>query len=54
MVRIWVLSPFWHPEFSGAAIQASRILPRLARQGFRVTVLTPADHLSAKMGGLRT
>ena len=53
MTHVWAISPYWHPDFSGAAIQAARILPRLLGRGFRVTVLTPADHLSAELRGRR-
>ena len=53
MTHVWAISPYWYPDFSGAAIQASRILPRLSSRGFRVTVLTPADYLSAEMSGRR-
>ena len=53
MAHVWAILPFWRPDFSGPAIQASRVLPRLSSRGFRVTVLTPADHLAAHLGGQR-
>lgn len=49
--RIWLLTRYYHPNFSGAAIQAHQILTRLVQRGFQVTVLTAADHLAGDLAG---
>jgi len=49
--RVWAVSEYYHPNFSGAAIQAHRILTRLARQGLGVTVLTIADQAASSLVG---
>lgn len=41
--RIWAVCEYYYPNFSGAAIQAHRILSRLAVDGFSVCVWTTAD-----------
>ncbi|MEZ6120775.1 MAG: glycosyltransferase family 4 protein [Pirellulaceae bacterium] len=40
---IWAVSRLYVPNFSGAAIQAQRLLSGLARQGWQIHVLTSAD-----------
>ncbi len=48
---IWAISEYYHPNFSGAAIQAHRILVRLAHQGHAVHVLAAADQLARSLAG---
>jgi glycosyltransferase involved in cell wall biosynthesis len=51
LIRVWAISRYYHPNFSGAATQAHQILQRLARQGFSITVLAAADHLARDLAG---
>lgn len=46
--RIWAISEYYAPNFSGAAIQAHQILSGLVTPGFEVEVLTQADQVCAK------
>lgn len=48
---IWGVAEYYYPNFSGAAIQAHRILSRLAGSGTRVKMLTLADQAAAKQAG---
>jgi glycosyltransferase involved in cell wall biosynthesis len=48
---IWAISEYYQPNFSGAAIQAHRILSRLAAAGFAVHVLTAADQAARQLAG---
>ncbi|MDG2380244.1 MAG: glycosyltransferase family 4 protein [Pirellulaceae bacterium] len=49
--RIWAVSEYYFPNFSGAAIQAHQILDRLAQQGHQIQVLTMADQAARKLAG---
>ncbi|MCP4189856.1 MAG: glycosyltransferase family 4 protein [Planctomycetaceae bacterium] len=49
--RVWAVTEYYFPNFSGAAIQAHQVLDRLAQQGHQVQVLTMADHASRKLVG---
>ncbi|MFC2023140.1 glycosyltransferase family 4 protein [Chloroflexota bacterium] len=51
VIRVWLLSRLYHPNFSGAAIQGHRVLSRLAIREFQTTVLAAADHLARDMKG---
>jgi len=49
--EICAVSEYYYPNFSGAAIQAHRILSRLTAHGFAVRVVTTADQAAAGLGG---
>ena len=51
--RIWAISEYYAPNFSGAAIQAHQILSGLVTQGFEVEVLTQADQVARNLQGQR-
>jgi glycosyltransferase involved in cell wall biosynthesis len=51
VTRIWAISRYYHPNFSGAAIQAHQILRRLAIQGFSVSVVAAGDHMARDLAG---
>ena len=53
-IHIWVIITLYHPNFSGAAIQAHQVFRELVRQGFSVTVLTTGNHAAAALRGQRT
>lgn len=44
---IWGVTEYYYPNFSGAAIQAHRILSQLAASGMRVRMLTVADQAAS-------
>ena len=48
---IWAITEYYQPNFSGAAIQAHRILSRLAAQGYPVHVLAAADQAARHLAG---
>ena len=48
---VWAISEYYQPNFSGAAIQAHRILSRLVAQGYPVHVLTAADQAARHLAG---
>jgi glycosyltransferase involved in cell wall biosynthesis len=48
---IWAISEYYEPNFSGAAIQAQRILSRLAANGYSIHVLTAADQAARPLAG---
>ena len=48
--RIWAISRYYHPVYSGAAIQGHRVLSRLAQGGFSVVVLTSGVHEASSLG----
>lgn len=50
-IHIWAIISRYNPNFSGAAIQAHRILTELANQGFTVTVLTPGNDDASYLRG---
>lgn len=47
--RIWAVTEYYHPNFSGAAIQSHRILSRLAARGSDVCVWTAADQAARQL-----
>jgi len=49
--KVWAVSFYYHPNFSGAAIQAHRILKGVVRAGFQVTVFTAADNDARNLAG---
>lgn len=49
--RVVAILEYDHPNFSGAAIQAHRILSRLTQAGHAVDVLTMADQAASALGG---
>jgi glycosyltransferase involved in cell wall biosynthesis len=51
LIRVWAFSRYYHPNFSGAAMQAHQVLRRLARQGFPIHVLTAAGHTTTGLAG---
>ena len=51
--KVWAISEYYAPNFSGAAIQAHKILSRLVDRGHRVEVLTLADHEATVLRGQR-
>ena len=52
--RLWCVCEYYLPNFSGAAIQAHRILARLVERGFPVSVLAMADQASLELAGQST
>ena len=50
-LRIWAISEYYFPNFSGAAIQAHRILGALVNRGHQVCVLTTADQDAKVLAG---
>jgi glycosyltransferase involved in cell wall biosynthesis len=48
---LWAILEYYQPNFSGAALQAHRILSRLAAQGYSVHVLTAADQAARHLAG---
>jgi glycosyltransferase involved in cell wall biosynthesis len=48
---IWAISEYYQPNFSGAAIQAHRILSRLVAEKYPVHVLTAADQAALRLAG---
>ena len=49
--HVWAVSEYYQPNFSGAAIQAHRILSRLAARGLNVDVLAMADQEALELAG---
>ena len=50
--RIWAVCEYYYPNFSGAAIQAHRILSRLAADELDVCVWTTADQDARRLAAL--
>ena len=51
-LRIWAISEYYFPNFSGAAIQAHRVLGALVNRGHQVCVLTTQHEAHPYLGAL--